>query len=116
MHLCSTLLTYLPAFSPHESRPVNVEVLKKICEQSDQKNFHGLTNPKMLPPALNKIVCGLILIYSALYYVLLCKCLHYYLLLPHSPCVVIVVGVHNSVPINAHWSPVCVHSIVYAMD
>ena len=52
MHLCSTLLTYLPAFSPHESRPVNVEVLKKICEQSDQKNFHGLTNPKMLPPAL----------------------------------------------------------------
>ena len=53
MHLCSTLLTYLPAFSPHESRPVNVEVLKKICEQSDQKNFHGLTNPKMLPPALS---------------------------------------------------------------
>ena len=44
MHLCSTLLTYLPAFSPHESGPVNVEVLK---------NFHGLTNPKMLPPALH---------------------------------------------------------------
>ena len=55
MHLCSTLLTYLPAFSPHESRPVNVEVLKKICEQSDQKNFHGLTNPKMLPPALSMV-------------------------------------------------------------
>jgi len=39
MHLCSTLLTCSPAPSTHESGLVNVEVLKKICEQSEQKIF-----------------------------------------------------------------------------
>ena len=53
MHLCSTLLTCSPAPSTHESGLVNIEVLKKTCEWSEQKNFHGLTNPKMLPPALS---------------------------------------------------------------
>ena len=33
---------------------VNVELKKKICEQSERKNFYGLTNPKMLPPPLYK--------------------------------------------------------------
>ena len=56
MHLCSTLLTCSPAPSAHESGLVNVEVLKKICERSEQKNFPGLTNPKMLPPALHSLV------------------------------------------------------------
>jgi len=58
MHLRSTLLTCSPALSTHESGLVNVEVLKKICERSEQKIFHGLTNPKMLPPALTYIYTG----------------------------------------------------------
>ena len=52
MHLCSTLLTCSPAPSTHESGLVNVEVLKKNLQAERAKNFHGLTNPKMLPPAL----------------------------------------------------------------
>ena len=57
MHLYSTLLTCLPAFSTHESGLVNVEVKKKkIGERSKQKNFHGLTNPKMLPLALYMLI------------------------------------------------------------
>ena len=35
---------------------VNVELNKKIREQSERKKIYGLTNPKMLPPPLIHLV------------------------------------------------------------
>ena len=58
MHLHSTLLTCLPAFSTHESGLVNVEVLKKFASGASKKIFNGLTNPKILPPALLNYICS----------------------------------------------------------
>ena len=38
-------------------KPCNGDGAEKVCERSERKIFHGLTNPKVLPPLLCVCAC-----------------------------------------------------------